>query len=318
MNHRKFCLSVVLFVLLMQTLSPLVSAHRFDLDMFLQTGESYEVHKTLTNGSRIVGNFSFTLALGNIYFFICNSTNFQEWSAGNVSSSSVEAYEKVHGQTHEFDFAIPYADTWYVVFSNEQLFQVTITGYVDFPDTPPFRLSFEIDEWVSPSEIFSISGVSRGYYALGTEVDAGNLISHTLEVTSGGSTIVFFCDSSNFNKFGLGDTYSTFEENYIYSFELTYSFEVPYSDTWYVVVYNPDRTENIHVSGSGYFEVASQSATYSSYTTVTEPPLPTMSGDFDSILLFGGATVAAILIAIIIARRPSSSASPPPEIYSGD
>ena len=150
-----------------------------------------------------------------------------------------------------------------------------------------------------------------------TEVEVGHVISHTLEVASGSSGKVFFCDSSNFNEFGLGETYSSYEEHYLYSFgAITYSFEVPHTDTWYVVIHNVDLSENIQVTGSVYFEVCSQSATYTIRTTVTRPP-PSPSPPSDMIFQIVGSTVvvAVDMVAFYISRRPKGVVQPTPDIY---
>lgn len=323
---RRGTISFVAIVLFLSSFFSVsvVNAHRFDIDITLPTGEHYEIHKDLTNGSRIVGNYSIPGLIGDIYFFICNSTNFMEWSAGNVSSNSVESIDNRFGRTHEFDVIVPHADTWYVVFSNEHSFwHAMLSGYVDFPDVPPYRLLFEVDEWISPSDFYP---VERGFYAVGTEVEAGHVISHTLMVESGSSGRAFLCDSSNFYDFGMGETYSSYEEQYLYSFgAITYSFEVPHSDTWYVVIHNFDISENIRVTGSGYFEVMSQSATYTSHTIVTQPPqttssyptFPNPSAGMDSVILIGGGSVAVavILIAIVLTRKSKTVAATEPYIY---
>jgi len=321
---RRVTISFVAIVLFLSSLFSVsvVNAHRFDIDITLQTGEHYEIHKDLTNGSRIVGNYSHGVS-GWLYFFICNSTNFMEWSAGNVQTNMVESIDSSNGMIHEFDVIVPHADTWYVVFSNEHSFSYALlSGYVDFPDVPPYRLLFEVDEWISPSDIYP---VERGFYAVGTEVEVGHVISQTLMLESGSSGRAFLCDSFNFYDFGMGETYSSYEEQYLYSIgAITYSFEVPHSDTWYVVIHNYDFSENIRVTGSGYFEVMSQSATYTFHTKVTQTPQttspnPTSPNPFagmDSVILIGGSSVvvAVILIAIVLTRKPKTGAAMEPYI----
>ena len=141
---------------------------------------------------------------------------------------------------------------------------------MDFPDVPPYCLYFDIDEWISPSEYSTPE-----FYAIGADVEAGYMITYSLEIASGGSVSAFFIDTSNLTRFSTGDSYSSYEQNYIYS-EKSVTFEVPYSGTWYLVIHNPSLSENRRVTGSGYFEVTSATATFAStvFTTTSFTTTP--------------------------------------------
>ena len=133
--------AIVLFLSCIFSVS-VVDAERFNIEMTLEAGEHFEIHKALTNGSRIVGSYSKTLSVSDFFFFICNSTNFLEWTAGNLhASSDALSIDRWSGSAYDFDVIVPYADTWYVVFSNEHSYmQAIVSGYVDFPDVLPYPL----------------------------------------------------------------------------------------------------------------------------------------------------------------------------------
>ena len=111
MNLRQASLLIILSIALLACPITPVTAHRFNLSQSIPAGDYYEVHETLFNGSYIVGNFSLTYDSYDIYFFICNSSNFQEWSAGNVSTIGVDAFLKTLSWTRDFNFTVPYDDT---------------------------------------------------------------------------------------------------------------------------------------------------------------------------------------------------------------
>ena len=77
---RRVTMSLVAIVLFLSCIFSVsvVDAERFNIEMTLEAGEHFEIHKALTNGSRIVGSYSKTLSVSDFFFFICNSTNFLE------------------------------------------------------------------------------------------------------------------------------------------------------------------------------------------------------------------------------------------------
>jgi hypothetical protein len=63
----------------------------------------------------LFGSFNVTSGgLKDIRFFICNSTNFQNWTHGK----NAILYLSQAGTTYNWDFWVPQSGTWYIVFDN--------------------------------------------------------------------------------------------------------------------------------------------------------------------------------------------------------
>ncbi|MFW9933223.1 MAG: hypothetical protein ACFFDR_11255, partial [Candidatus Thorarchaeota archaeon] len=106
-------------------------------------------------GLRMLGNF--TVNKGEyVEFFICDDGNLSEWLDGNPVQ--VHDYQEVYS-FYSFDFTVPYADTWHLIFSNVNLTstgQRQITGY----------LTIEIPSYSLPSSMIDeINRITLMYYA---------------------------------------------------------------------------------------------------------------------------------------------------------
>jgi hypothetical protein len=100
----------VAVVLLVFFLSP-VMIQALDVNVNLGYGEFYVVHRSASNGWRIIGEFT---AENTIDFAICDVGNYSKW----LNNQTPLLYEHYVGTSYSLNFTVPYDDDWYVVFSN--------------------------------------------------------------------------------------------------------------------------------------------------------------------------------------------------------
>ena len=146
---------------------------------------------SLTSGDEISGYFETHEDTQGLDFFIADEDDFTSWSGGSHSSFS-ESAENMH--TYYWSLTIPYTDTWYLVFFNDDSETVTFDAGVDLngDNTPYYDSSsydyteygyvLENDEWVYLS----------GNLAAGTEI-SGHF--STFFTTDG--VDFFICDETN-------------------------------------------------------------------------------------------------------------------------
>ncbi len=141
--------------------------------------------------------------------------------------------------------------------------------------TPESNLDFhpnaDIDIWIDPL------GWHRYWY---TDLDAGDIISVSIDVVEGPGIDFFICDDENWDIWEGGGTASVYNlrENVG---SLTASFTVPRSGTW-SVVFDSDSLSNIHIEG-----------TINAYTPTTTT---STSSPADLSLIAGAITLGLLLI----------------------
>jgi len=100
----------VAVTLLIFFLSP-TAIQSLAIDVNLGYGEFYVIHRSASNGWRIVGSYS---SETTIEFAICNVGNYSKW----LNNQTPSLYDHYVGTSYNFNFTVPYDDDWYVVFSN--------------------------------------------------------------------------------------------------------------------------------------------------------------------------------------------------------
>jgi hypothetical protein len=96
--------------------------------------------------SLIMGN-STSEPIGGVYgkfqtnrtisFFICNSSTFEKWNGSiNESQGGIYLYQK-NVSSYAWAFPIPYNDTWYIIFDNNNSQTVNLNAMFGIHTTPP-------------------------------------------------------------------------------------------------------------------------------------------------------------------------------------
>jgi hypothetical protein len=101
-----------------------------NLDLWIDAGNYYTISSAAGEGWTIEGDFEVTSG-NDIAFFICDADNLDRWSNGQ-SSVGYEVRDRT--TFYEFEFEVPYEDTWYVVLSNHYSFFTSkhVEGTVNF------------------------------------------------------------------------------------------------------------------------------------------------------------------------------------------
>lgn len=105
--RERMLLVAVLFVFFV---SP-VMTQALEINVNLGYGELYVVHRNASDDWRVIGSFT---ADSTIEFAICDSGNYSRW----LNNQTPTRYELYVGTSYSFNFTVPYAGDWYVVFSN--------------------------------------------------------------------------------------------------------------------------------------------------------------------------------------------------------
>lgn len=98
-------------------LVPCFAQASITIDIWLDEDEFYEVVVAADVGDAIVGNYTVVDANSSapITFLILDHEGFMDWANESIYVFHVFRYR----MSYEFDFPVPYNDTWHIVFWND-------------------------------------------------------------------------------------------------------------------------------------------------------------------------------------------------------
>ena len=132
------CVSFVITLLILSII-PQGLSYRWDfmnIGIVIEPDGHYEVHEDLDFNESIIVWFT-TLFRGNLVSFICDNDTYNLWKIGEYTVESEFIYELRNSESGSFTFSVPYADTWHVVFFNNNTMYRDLDGVVEFPSLLP-------------------------------------------------------------------------------------------------------------------------------------------------------------------------------------
>ncbi|MHA1863264.1 MAG: hypothetical protein ACTSWA_05805, partial [Candidatus Thorarchaeota archaeon] len=263
-------------------------------------GDSYEVYGVMNIDDEITGYFETHLDTQGLKFFICDVTNWLIWDSG----SSATVYElETNMHTMGFSFIIPYSDTWYMVFSNDEgSTPVTVDIGVDINDDnipyydpssyteTGYGIVLEDDEYYIVYDTF----------AAGTDIDG-----HFSTFFSTDGLDFFICDQENFNQWDAGSSATGFSiETDMHQSSID-EFTIPTAGVWYCVFVATDEVDTVT------FSFGIDVDTSGAITT------PTSNGELQISPVMLGVIAAVFLVIIlvcVVSRRKRGDTGPAPTV----
>ena len=310
-NRLRVTLFVFVIISVLAISAKPVEALPFDVEetnVWIDASDFYEKHYTFNTGDIVSGYLETDDTSMILYFFICDSANFTLWSEGS-SASGYEIVEDVH--THYFDFDIPYDDTWYLVYSNDD---ISNGVYVDIAidtegddNTPRYSSSsyyttgygevLENDEW----------------WHVWIDLDAGDEISghfSTFFTTDG--VDFFICDDANYDLWSTGSTASVYgSQDDMHQASIS-AFTVPSDDTWHLVFSAVGESDAVTLSYGIDIDFTTGATTTTDPTTSDPPPT-------DGTSMIGIAGIGFIgliaLLAICVCINKRKKGAPPTQPF---
>lgn len=249
----------------------------------------------LTSGDEVSGYFETSDEGQGLDFFIANSTGYSSWSTGG-SADVYEQGNNMHG--YYWSLAVPYTDTWYLVFYNDDTETITFDAGVDInDDNTPYYAASSYDYTVY-GEILE----NDEYLTLSGNMDAGTVVSgHFSTFFSTDGVDFFICDEDNFDIWydgGTADVYGL-RENYHQS--SIASFTIPTSGVWYLVWSAIGQDDTVTVSYG--VDVDTSGAT----------PIGPLD-DTTVLIIVGAAAVVILIVVCVVCSRKKSGVTPGPTI----
>ncbi len=340
MNEKRIVILAMFMVSLMFLLQPsAVDAADWELEetnVTIEAGNWYLVYDPMTTGSTFSGYFEAHSEAQWIDFFICDEANKDLWE----STGSASVYELLENwYIASFDFSIPYDDTWYAIFSNRDgSSSVTLDiGADENGDGSPYYDPGSYDD----TEYKIVLYPNHYWHSWATFTTGSTLSGHVSTWFSTDGVDVFFCDDDNFNDFHNGLAYTRYAAETNMHQTSFGTFNVPYTDTWHLVVHAKDQADTVTISlGYNYnyntdttttpaptttSETTTPSETTTTETTdttTTEPTSTSTTSYYESddsmmtIVIAGVAIIAIIGIgAVVCSRRGGDGLPPTPGAY---
>ena len=242
--------SILLFALIMLSILALsgqdVVALPFDseyTDQSIGAGEWFYAWNSYLEDDVISGYFETHSDTQGLKFFICDSTNWAIWDGGGVA----DVYNlETNMHTLGFSFTVPYADTWYCVYSNDEGSQgVTVDIGIDINgdntpsySTPPYEVTVYAhvlgnDEYYYTSAIYNTGTVVTGHLSTFFPTDGVDF---------------FICDETNFALWDSGETADVYSyENDMHQATID-TFTIPTSGRWYFVFSAIGQSDTVTLS----------------------------------------------------------------------
>ncbi len=299
-----------------------------DTNTTISAGSWWNIGGYLTTGTVFSGFFETHIDTDGLDFFICDSANLALWE----STGSATVYEqKVNYHTAEFDFTIPYSDTWAAIFSN-RYGASSVSFDVGADSVSDHRPSYSPTTYDHTE--YGIVLEPDEYYSLSTIYGTGSTISgHVSTWFSTDGIDVFFCDETNYNIFTTGGTPIRYDLKENYHITTFGEFTVPYDGRWYVVFSAADQADTVTISlGMDYTDLPTATGTTSESTpepssttsestttsTTESTPEPTSSSVIEGFelgglgfVLIGGILLIVVAGAVVCSRRRPSPPSTP-------
>ncbi len=254
----------------------------------------------LTSGDVVTGYFETHDDGMGLDFFIVAESDYTSWSGG-PHTSFYESAENMH--TYYWSLTIPYTDTWYLVFFNDDSETVTFDVGVDINgDNTPFYepSSYDYTEYgqvLEPDEWWYLSG----NLAAGTEISG-----HFSSFFTTDGIDFFICDEENYEIWeggGTADVYGL-RENYHQS--NIAAFTIPTTGVWYIVWSAVGQDDTVSLSYG--VDIDTSGATGTTSDTGTSPPL---DGDMTLLIVGGVAAFAVLLVVCVVCSRSKRSGVTP-------
>ncbi|MCK4278962.1 MAG: hypothetical protein KAW94_00120 [Candidatus Thorarchaeota archaeon] len=106
-----------IIILIVIFLLPCFAQADIAIDIWLDEDEFYEVVVAANVGDVIIGNYTVVDANSSapITFLILDHEGFMDWASESIYAFHVYRYR----MSYEFEFPVPYNDTWHIVFWND-------------------------------------------------------------------------------------------------------------------------------------------------------------------------------------------------------
>lgn len=251
----------------------------------------------LTAGDVLSGYFETHEDTQGLDFFICDEEQYLLWDGGE-SATVYQNKENMH--VDSWSLTIPYSDTWYLVFYNDDSESITFDTGIDIDgDNSPyydpgdydytvFREVLEPDEWWYLTGNLAAGSVISGHFSTFFTLDGVDF---------------FICDEANYDIWESGGTADVYGLREDYHQSTIADFTIPTSGVWYLVWSAVGETDTVSISYG--IEIDTSGAT--GPTELTTP-----DGDF-TILIIGGAAAAVVLVVVCVVCSRSKKGGPTPD-----
>ncbi len=290
-------LFVLLFAPIVSFSLDTVEALPFDYeytDQAVTVGGHLYLDLDLTTGDVLTGYFETHTDNQGLDFFIADETEYLIWDGGGTAT----VYENVDNMhTNSWSLTIPYSDTWYIVWYNDDSETITFDVGIDVNgneipyynpssyDYTAYGESLETDEWWQLSGTLTAGSVITGHFA-------------TFFTTDG--VDFFICDKENYDIWeagGTADVYGLKEDYHQASID---SFTVPTTGVWYLVWSAIGEEDTVTLS---YGVTIDTSGATGGGGTI---PLD----DSTIILIFGAVAAIAVLLVVCIVCSKKKKTGP--------